>query len=168
MDGFEEIFKKCAKNLFVHLSKLLYNVWICNGTECYYKVVSIFEHFNVYEDILNKCLLSQVKKSQWWSIKCNFNAMEFGIFYIFQAALIHSLDLMVIQDLPSIMCTLPLIHTHIFLKHILNTIVGHHLAWRIRLATDDCDTGRVEYLPMEISKPRGDRNASWLEKCSEL
>lgn len=31
------------------------------GTECYYKViVSIFEHFNVYEDILNKYLLCQV------------------------------------------------------------------------------------------------------------
>lgn len=64
MHGLEEIFLKCAKNLFVHLSKLLYNVWICNGENAVIKssCMSIFEHFNVYEDILSNYLLSQVKK----------------------------------------------------------------------------------------------------------
>lgn len=63
MDGFKEIFLKRAKNLFVHLSKLLYDAWICNGEKCSYKVImSSFEHFNVYKDIPNNFFLSQVKK----------------------------------------------------------------------------------------------------------
>lgn len=64
MDGFEEIFLKRAKNLFVHLSKLLYDAWICNGKKGSYKVImSGFEHFNVYEDIPNNtfCLRSKKK-----------------------------------------------------------------------------------------------------------
>lgn len=54
--------------------------------------------------------------------------MEFLIFCVFQTALIHSLDLMVIQDMQSIMCTLPLIHIQIIIKYISNTVLGHHLA----------------------------------------
>ena len=62
MDGFE-IFFKCAKNLFVHLSKLLYNFWICKGEKyCYKVIMSTFEYCDVYEDFLSNNLLSQAKK----------------------------------------------------------------------------------------------------------
>lgn len=63
MDGFEEIFLRCAKTLFVHLFKLLYNVWICNGKKCCYKVImSIFELL-MFMKILDDYLLSEVKQN---------------------------------------------------------------------------------------------------------
>lgn len=83
MDGFEETFLKRAKNLFVHLSKLLLNALSCNGKKCSYKVImSVFEHFNVYEDIPSNYFLSQVKKKKklWRSVKCGYMAMELRTF----------------------------------------------------------------------------------------
>ena len=58
-------FFKCAKNLFVHLSKLLYNFWICKGEKyCYKVIMSTFEYCDVYEDFLSNDLLSQAKKKK--------------------------------------------------------------------------------------------------------
>lgn len=58
-------FFKCAKNLFVHLSNLLYNFWIYNGEKyCYKVIMSTFEYFDVYEDFLNNYLLFRVQKKK--------------------------------------------------------------------------------------------------------
>lgn len=79
MDSFE-FFLKHAKNLFAHLSKLLYSAWICNGKKCCYKVImSIFKHFNVYEDILNNFFCLRSKKIISGD-KCSCNIMELGTF----------------------------------------------------------------------------------------
>lgn len=63
MDGFEEIFfKACQKS--VKLSKLLCKTRICHGKcACIKGIMSILEHFNVYEDILNNylCLRSKIR-----------------------------------------------------------------------------------------------------------
>lgn len=61
MNSFEKIFLKCAKNLYI--SPNYYTMFeFVMGTKCYYKVVSILNNSNVYEDILNNYLLSQVRK----------------------------------------------------------------------------------------------------------
>lgn len=41
MDSFE-FFLKHAKNLFAHLSKLLYSAWICNGKNAVIKSSRLF------------------------------------------------------------------------------------------------------------------------------
>lgn len=66
MDGFEEIFLKHAKNLFVHLSKLLYKAKICNGKcacKCARVIMPILEYFYVSEGI--HCHRSKIR-NKWW------------------------------------------------------------------------------------------------------
>ena len=72
---------KCAKSLSVHLSKLLYNFWICSGEKyCYNVIMSTFEYFDVYDDFLSNYLLSQVKKKKKSAAKLIVTIMFWNCF----------------------------------------------------------------------------------------